>query len=76
FFAEIRKYKNMSYAYVANKLKIAVYHIEALEREDFSALPAKVYVRGFLRSYAKLLGLNIEKTTTAYMNRFNKAVKK
>ena len=76
FFAEIRKYKNLSYAFVSNKLKIAIYHIEAIEREDDKALPARVYVRGFLRGYAKLLGLDIEKATDAYMNRFDKAIKK
>ena len=76
FFAEIRKYKNMSYAFVSNKLKVAVYHIEAIEREDYPALPARVYVRGFLRGYAKLLGLDIESSTESYMNRFDKTIKK
>jgi len=66
----------MSYPYVSNKLKVAIYHLEAIEREEFSALPAKVYVRGFLRSYAKLLGFNSEKATNAYMARFDKAAKK
>ena len=55
---------------------VAIYHLEAIEREEFSALPAKVYVRGFLRSYAKLLGFNSEKATNAYMARFDKAAKK
>jgi DnaJ-class molecular chaperone len=76
FFSEIRKYRNMSYPYVSNKIKVAVYHIEAMEREDFDALPAKVYVRGFLRSYARLLGLNVEKASNAYMTRFDKVIKK
>lgn len=76
FFAEVRKYKNMSYVYVSNKLKVAVYHIEAIEREDYSALPAKVYVRGFLKSYAKLLGFDVEKASTVYLARFDKSIKK
>ncbi|MEI6093111.1 MAG: helix-turn-helix domain-containing protein [bacterium] len=76
FFAEVRKYKNLSYVYVSNKLKVAVYHIEAIEREDFSALPARVYTRGFLKSYAKLLGFDVDKVVDAYMARFDKSIKK
>lgn len=33
-------------------------YLEALEQEDFGILPAPVYARGFLRSYAGYLGLN------------------
>ncbi len=33
-------------------------YLEALELENFSILPAPVYARGFLRSYAQYLALN------------------
>jgi transcriptional regulator with XRE-family HTH domain len=33
-------------------------YLEALELENFSILPAPVYARGFLRSYAQYLSLN------------------
>jgi len=33
-------------------------YLEALEQENFSILPAPVYARGFLRSYAGYLGLD------------------
>lgn len=33
-------------------------YLEALESEDFSTLPAVVYTRGFLRTYADYLGLS------------------
>ncbi|MBL8263870.1 MAG: helix-turn-helix domain-containing protein [Xanthomonadaceae bacterium] len=39
------------------KLKMPTHVIEALEREDWSKIGAPVFVRGHLRSYAKLLGL-------------------
>lgn len=38
--------------------RIARRYLEALEREDFAALPAPVFARGFLRSYAQYLGLD------------------
>ena len=33
-------------------------YLQALENEDFSIFPAPVYARGFLRTYARYLGLN------------------
>src|SRR5215211_5326600 len=33
-------------------------YLQALEAEDFSVFPAPVYARGFLRTYARYLGLN------------------
>jgi len=38
--------------------RIARRYLEALEQEDFDALPAPVFARGFLRSYAQYLGLD------------------
>lgn len=37
--------------------RISRRYLEALEREEFSLLPAPVYARGFLRTYATFLGL-------------------
>jgi len=72
FFAEIRKYKNIPLGYVSNRTKIAIYHIEALEREDYPSLPVRVYVMGFVKAYAKLLGLDAAKACKAYMERYDK----
>ncbi len=38
--------------------RISRRYLEALEDEDFEALPAPVFARGFLRSYAQYLGLD------------------
>lgn len=43
---------------VARALRIPVRSLHALEEGDFSALPADVYVRGFLTQYAGVLGLD------------------
>jgi cytoskeleton protein RodZ len=42
---------------VAEKLRLKSVTIESLEREDFDALGAAVYVRGYFNSYAKLVGV-------------------
>jgi cytoskeleton protein RodZ len=41
-------------------------YLEALEREEFERLRGDVYVRSFLRSYARYLGLSPEKVVAAY----------
>ena len=38
--------------------RIARRYLQALEEEDFEALPAPVFARGFLRSYSQYLGLD------------------
>lgn len=43
---------------VASCLKLAPRQIHALERDDFAALPGTPSVRGFIRSYAKLLRID------------------
>lgn len=42
---------------VAARMNLDPRHIEAIEREDFSSVAAPVFVRGYLRNYARLLNL-------------------
>lgn len=49
---------------VSARLKMPVRVIMALESEDGASLDAPVFVRGQLRSYARLLGLDIEAELT------------
>lgn len=43
---------------VSRETGIRKEHLESLENGDYSKLPADVYVRGFLRSYAGFLGVD------------------
>jgi cytoskeleton protein RodZ len=43
---------------VARHLKIAPEQVEALEADAYDELPGRVFVRGFLRNYAKLVGVD------------------
>ena len=47
---------------VADATKITVRHLEAIEQGDYSGMPANVYMRGFVRSYAKYLELDESET--------------
>jgi len=52
---EARELAGLSVADVANQIKFAPRQIEALEADDFQNLPEMTFVRGFVRSYAKIL---------------------
>lgn len=53
-----REKKNVSVKIVAQHTKISSTNLEALEANDFSKLPNQAYVRGYVKSCSKLLGLN------------------
>lgn len=53
-----RESRTMSIAEAAQALKLAPRQVEALEAEDWAALPGNTMIRGFVRNYARLLGLD------------------
>lgn len=55
---EAREAAGVDLRQAAQETRISVRFLAALEDEQFDVLPAAVYVRGFLRSYAGYLGLN------------------
>jgi cytoskeleton protein RodZ len=61
---EARESLGFSVADVAAQIKFAPRQIEALEADDFKSLPEAAFVRGFVRSYAKILHLDIQSLLT------------
>ena len=57
-FRQTRERQRLSLEQIASKTRIQQHHLQALEEEDFARLPAKVFVKGFVRSYARALGLD------------------
>jgi len=53
-----RQAKGWSVEHAASQLKFATRQVIALEEDNYAALPGPVIVRGFVRAYAKLLGLD------------------
>lgn len=58
---------------IAAITKISPMHLRAIEDEDFDALPAPVYVRGFLQQVAKALRLEPTQVTKTYLKRVRSA---
>jgi cytoskeleton protein RodZ len=58
--------KGVSLAEAARDTRIRRAYLEALEAEDPAQLPAPVYTRGFVRTYADYLGLNAQAMIDLY----------
>lgn len=63
---ERRQEKRWTLQDVAQRTRIRAEYLEALEEGRYEALPADVYVRGFLRNYSLLLGLSPDDILAMY----------
>ena len=54
-----REGKGLSIGEVADRLKLSVKQLNAIERGDFASLPGATFARGFVRSYARYMEMNI-----------------
>ncbi len=66
-FRKEREKKGISLEDVSNVTKISSRMLQAIEQEQFDLLPGGVFNRGFIRAYAKHLGLNDEEAVTDYL---------
>lgn len=64
-----REAKGLSTGAIATQLNLDVRTVEALERDDHDRLPAPIFVRGYLRNYARLVELPEEQLLGAYQVR-------
>lgn len=53
-----REILGLSVQEVANRLHLTMHYVRAIESDAHEKLPSDVFVRGYLRTYAKLLGLD------------------
>ncbi len=57
--SQARQAKDIGINEASEQLRIRKKYLEALESGDWTALPEEVYVMGFLRQYANLLGVDL-----------------
>jgi cytoskeleton protein RodZ len=67
-FRKAREKKEMSLDDVSNVTKIGARMLRAIEEEDFEQLPGGVFNKGFIRAYAKHLGLNDAEAVNDYLD--------
>jgi flagellar biosynthesis protein FlhG len=67
---KVRDSQGIDLEEIANRTKISVSHLRAIEAEDFEQLPATVYTRGFVQEIAKYLRLDPAQVTKTYLKRY------
>jgi hypothetical protein len=74
FLRSAREAKGVDLRDAAQQTRISINFLKAMEDEDFSRLPGEVFVKGFLKSYARFLDLNEEEVMRRYAERAAPAV--
>jgi cytoskeletal protein RodZ len=59
---------------IADVTKISLRYLEALEQERFDVLPAPVFAKGFLREYARYVGLDPDEVVNSFLIATGEAV--
>ena len=66
-----REHKGLSLEDVARITKIPMSFLKAIESDNFTKFPARVYVQGFVKNLASLYKLDTNKTSQAYLEWLN-----
>ena len=62
---QARMTANLALQDIADRTKISLRFLKAIENDDFSALPGRVYIVGFTKAFARAVGLDEESLVTA-----------
>lgn len=65
-FRAAREQRGLTLSDVAEHLRIRSVYLAAIEEQNWKAIGAPVYIRGFLRTYARYLGLDPEEAVAAF----------
>jgi cytoskeletal protein RodZ len=63
---KLREEKRMSLAEVSRATRVPIASVERIEADRFDELPGEVFVRGFLRAYAKALEVPVDDVLARY----------
>jgi cytoskeletal protein RodZ len=72
---QARERAGLSVEDLSARTKIQVPLLAAIERDDFDRVPGGLFVRGFLRAYAREVGLEPESVVTDYLEQFEPVVR-
>jgi len=62
-----REMRGITLEEISESTKIARRHLEALEDEDFNHLPGGIFNKGFVRAYARYLGIDEDQAVADYV---------
>src|SRR5260370_41853039 len=61
-----REARDLTLDQAEHQTRIRAKHLDSLERGNYAALPSAVQARGFLRNYARFLGLDADEMVARY----------
>jgi cytoskeletal protein RodZ len=61
-----REMRGITLDEISESTKISHRHLESLEKEDFDELPGGIFNKGFVRAYARYLGIDEEQAVADY----------
>ncbi len=73
FIRKVREGRGVSIEEVTQATKITKAYILAIEEENYSKLPAAVFIRGFVGQLARLLKLPHQQVSASYMSRLQRS---
>ena len=62
-----REMREIGLREIADHTKISLRYLEAMEADRFDLLPAPIFAKGFLRAYAKYVGLSPDEVVNHYL---------
>jgi cytoskeletal protein RodZ len=62
-----REMREISLRDIADRTKISLRYLEAMEEDRFDLLPAPIFAKGFLREYARYVGLSPDEVVNHYL---------
>ncbi len=68
-FRAAREARGLSLSDVSEQIRIRSVYLAAIEDENWAAIGAPVYIRGFLKTYARFLGLDADETVASFTDR-------
>lgn len=68
---QIRLLRGIDLSEISTEICVRKVYLDAIETEDFSRFAAPIYLKGYLRGYAKALRLPVEHVVDDYMSLFN-----
>lgn len=64
--ATAREERNLSQKEVADQLHITVHYVSSIEQDAFEKLPGTVFAKGYIKRYAEILELDVDKTLAEF----------
>jgi cytoskeleton protein RodZ len=63
-----REMREIHLSEISDRTKISLRYLRAMEQDNFELLPGLIFVKGFLREYAKYVGLNPDEVVNFYLS--------